>query len=185
MPIRLDVDFDTRALDALDEKTVKAAIRRALSKAGSTALRDMKSEASRRIRQRKRLKVAIVNKAFRLRRPRGNEMDGGEWGLDVSGKAVPLIAYGPRQTKKGVSVEVNRGKRTLIKGAFVATSKGVKSVFMRKGSERLPIKALMGSRPVDALLHAGEADGVQQRGARSFGDTFNRLLPLELEKGKG
>jgi hypothetical protein len=45
-------------------------------------------------------------------------------------------------------------------------------------------RELLGSRPVDALLHQGEAEAVAERGARSLRDTFGRLLPVELEKGR-
>jgi hypothetical protein len=52
----------------------------------------------------------------------------------------------------------------------------------RRGKARLPIQELRGSRPVDALLHKGEADGVAARGGKSFGETFTRVLPLEIGK---
>jgi hypothetical protein len=82
-----------------------------------------------------------------------------------------------------VSVEVNRGKRTLIPGAFIATMpNGHKGVFKRLGKGRLPIKELLGSRPVDALLHEGETDAVAARGGKSFDETFQRVLPLEIGK---
>jgi hypothetical protein len=72
-----------------------------------------------------------------------------------------------------VNVEVDRGKRTLVKGAFVATMKsGHVGIFRREGKARLPIKELRGSRPIDALLHAGEAQGVAERGGASFAATL-------------
>jgi hypothetical protein len=185
MSVTTDVTWDAKGLQALRPGRLDRAVARALSKAGSTALRDMRSEASKRIRQRKRLKAGVVSRAFRLRRPRKTTIDGQEWALDVSGKPVSLTAYPHRQTKAGVSVEINRGKRTLIKSAFVATMEsGKRGVWLRMGKERLPIRELLGSRPIDALLHEGEAAGVSARGARSFGAAFERLLPLEIAKGK-
>lgn len=198
MPVK--VEWNSEELAALHPGKVMPAIRRAVRKAGSTALRDMRSEAKKRIRQRKRIKAGVIGKAFRLRRPKGSkELDGGRWSLDVSGKPVSLTAYPHRATKKGVSVTVNRGKRTLIKGGFLATMTragglggsavgahaGHANIFKRLGKERLPIRKYLGSRPVDALMHKGEAEGVQDRGARSFNATFQRLLPMELERGKG
>lgn len=178
------------------------AIARACNKAGATALRDMRSEASKRIRARKRIKARDIAKALRLRKPSRSLIEG-EWAVDVSGVAVPLIAYPHREiagtgtqgrsrrTGKftsgvrggGVQVEVNRGKRTLLKEAFIARMKsGHEGIFMRRGPKSLPINELLGSRPVDALLHAGEAEAVAARGARSLGATFERLLPLEIAK---
>lgn len=200
MSIRLGVHVDSRELAALGDKRLRGAFVRAMQKAGSTALRDMKSEANKRVRARKRIKVKFISRSFHLRRPRGsgNVIDGKEWALDVRGNRVSLTAYPHRQTKipkgpqsrrskrpGGVSVEVNRGKRTLIKGAFIATMKsGHQGVWIRQGAGRLPIRELLASRPVDALLHKGEAEGVSERGGRSFGATFTRLLPMELDKVK-
>jgi len=55
-------------------------------------------------------------------------------------------------------------------------------VFRRIGKARLPIRELRGSRPVDALLHKGEALAVGVRGRESFAATFTRVLPLEVGK---
>lgn len=183
MSVGISVKWDRSQIAALETGPLKAALKRALRKAGATALRDMRSEASKRIRARKRIKSRYITRALTLRRAKGGDIAGMEWALDVSGEPVPLTAYPFRQTKKGVSVEVNRGKRTLVKGSFVATMKsGHTGVFQRRGSARLPIRELTGSRPVDALLHQGEADGVAARGGRSFGETFTRVLPLEIGK---
>ena len=183
MSISITAQWDRSQIGYLETGKLKGALMRALRKAGSTALRDMRSEASKRIRARKRIKSRYITRAITLRRARGADIAGMEWALDVSGTPVPLVAYPARQTRKGVSVEVNRGKRTLVKHSFIATMKsGHKGVFRRRGTARLPIEELRGSRPVDALLHKGEADAVAERGGRSFGATFVRVLPLEIGK---
>jgi len=183
MAVGISVKWDRSQIAALETGKLKGALKRALRKAGATALRDMRSEASKRIRARKRIKVSYIRRALTLARPSGGDISDMSWALNVSGEPVPLTAYPFRQTKKGVSVEVNRGKRTLVKGAFVATmASGHKGVFKRRGKARLPIKELTGSRPVDALLHEGEADGVAARGGASFEATFQRVLPLEIGK---
>ncbi len=179
----VDVSFDKSGIQALATGPLKRALVRALRKAGATALRDMRAEASKRIRARKRIKVSYISRALTLARPKGSDIASLEWALNVSGDPVPLIAYPHRQTTKGVSVEVNRGKRTLVQGAFVATMRsGHEGVFRRRGKARLPIEELRGSRPVDALLHKGEAEGVAERGGRSLGETFRRVLPLEIRR---
>lgn len=180
------VTWDTKALRGLETPRMTAAIARAVRKAAATSLRDMRSEASKRVRARKRLRAGIVHKAIHLKRPRisTRSIDGADWGLNISGKAVSLAQYPHRQTKRGVSVEVNKGKRTLVKSAFITTLKsGRRGIWVREGKARLPIRELLGSRPVDALLHEGEAEGVQERGRASFASTFARMLPIELGKG--
>ncbi len=182
--MKITFSWDSRAAAALAHG-LEGAVLRALSKAGSTALRDMRAEAGKRIRQRKRLRLSFISRAFTLRRPRRSSIDRMEWALEVSGKPVPLVGYPHRQTKRGVSVEVNVGKRTLVEHAFEARMKsGHVGVFKRRGKGRLPIAEQFGSRPVDALLHAGEADAIADRGQRTLGATFERLLPLEIEKAR-
>lgn len=183
MSIAIEAKWDRSGIAALETGPLKAALKRALRKAGATALRDMRSEASKRIRDRKRIKSRYIARALTLRRARGSDITSMEWALDVSGEPVPLVAYPHRQTKKGVSVEVNRGKRTLVKGSFLASMRsGHEGVFRRRGKARLPIDELLGSRPVDALLHEGEAAAVAERGGKSFAETFVRVLPLEVGK---
>ncbi len=183
MSVGITIKWETAGIKAL--RPLDKSIARALSKAGSTALRDMRSEASKRIRQRKRLQAGVISKAFHLRRPKATSIDGMLWALDVSGKPVRLIDYPHRQTRKGVSVEVNRGKRTLVVHAFIARmTSGHEGIFRRVGRARLPIHELLGSRPVDALLHEGEVESVAARGEASFVATFERVLPLEMAKEK-
>lgn len=183
MSISIQAKWDRSQIGALETGKLKGALVRALRKAGATALRDMRSEGSKRVRARKRISPRYITRAFTLRRAKGSDIGGLEWALDVGGAPVPLVAYPARQTRKGVSVEVNRGKRTLLKGSFIATmASGHKGVFRRTGKARLPIHELLGSRPVDALLHEGEAQAVADRGGRSFGETFLRVLPLEIDK---
>lgn len=198
MSLRVEVKWDKSQIAALETGKLKGALRRALSKAGRDALRAMKTDATRRIRARKRIKPRYIRDALTLSRPKGGDIAGMQWALNVSGKPVPLIAYphkvvrgragkrgmGPR-SQGGLAVEVNVGKTTLIRGAFVATMRsGHQGIFKRRGLARLPIHELLGSRPVDALLHQGEADGVAARGGQSFAATFERVLPLEIGKSK-
>lgn len=198
MSVRVEVKWDKSQIAALETGPLKSALKRALRKAGATALRDMRSEAVKRIRARKRIKPSYIRDALTLARPKGGDVASMSWALNVSGKPVPLIAYphkvvrgragkrgmGPR-SQGGLAVEVNVGKTTLIRGAFVATMRsGHQGIFKRRGLKRLPIHDLLGSRPVDALLHQGEADGVAARGGQSFAATFERVLPLEIGKGK-
>ena len=194
--VSIIAEWDKSGIASLDTAKLKAAVRRALRKAGATALRDMRSEASKRIKARKRIASKYISRALSLRTDKGADIADMSWALNVSGQPVPLIAYphravagrtgkrgmGPR-SMGGVSVEVNTGKRTLLRGAFVATmANGHQGIFRRRGAARLPIEELLGSRPVDALLHQGEADAVAARGGQSFGATFTRLLPLEVGK---
>ena len=173
----MQIVIDTKVAGGLWMRRSKAKIAAAARKAGSTALRDMRAEATKRIRKRKKLKAREIRKALILRRAKGSNIESMEWAVDVTGKRVPLSAYPHRQTKAGVSVQVNQGKRSVIRSAFVATMRsGHRGIFIRRGSARLPIVERFGSRPSDALRHAGEAEGVAARGSASFRKRFAALM---------
>lgn len=75
--------------------------------------------------------------------------------LHVSSKGIPLAYFGVRVTSKKriVSVAVKRGQRARPKGAFVATMRHGKNVFIRVGPGRGDVKALYG--PSIAQLFGG------------------------------
>ena len=162
-------------------------------RAKATSLRTMKSETSKRIRKRKRIKVAAVNKAIKIEDNKQRDIRDMAWGVRLRGDKFRLIDYKVTQAKKGVRVSVNKGKRTLVKGAFIATmpkprkkgggfGKAHTGVFRRLGKKRLKIRELLASRPVDAMLHKGEADSVREAGRKAFIKTALRNLKLELDK---
>ena len=192
--LKMRAEFSKEELAALKASRIKPGISRAMKRAAATSIRTMKSEASKRIRKRKRIKVKAVNKAIKVDYNKGREIEDMNWGLRIRGDTFRLVDYPHRQIKKGVSASVNKGKRTVVKGAFIATmpkprkkgggfGKAHVGVFKRVGPARLKIRELLASRPVDALLHEGEADAISAKGRGSFFDTMDRLLAAELDKG--
>jgi hypothetical protein len=168
LQVSVNVDGLVPAILLVERKVLDSA-----RKAGSSALRAMKSEASKRIRQDRPLKVKWVNRLLFVRIPK----KGGElvWHLGAAPAPVPAIAFPTRQTKAGVSVEVNRGRRTLIKGGFLATMKsGHKGVFIRDGKKRLPISEEYTGRISELFAEASPL--VQARGVEVFRSTFQRLM---------
>lgn len=122
-----EVELTRPALRAFRTGNIERAISRAMRKAASTSLRDMRSETSNRVRLRKKLKVKAVNKALALR---NNTIGDVEWAVDVRGDTTRLSDY-RRQLKRGVKVEVNKGQRAPIQSAFIATlASGHKGVFI-------------------------------------------------------
>ena len=200
MAIELSLKWDQKQLKALRGAGLERAITRAVSKAGGDAIRAMRAEANRQVRARKRMKAGKVTKGLRLNFPRGaRHIDDLVWRVDVSGEPVQLFAYPNRQVKRGVSVAVNVGKRTIVKGAFIAKmSSGRIGVFVResdakwrapsKGSKRkksgLPIRELFSSRISDVIRDSGAIPQMHGRGQSVFNASFSRLLPLEIGKAK-
>lgn len=168
----LTATVDIRDLGGLLGGPSKPALR-AARLAGSSALRAMRAEASRLIRERKAMKLSAVRDALDVLFPSAS----GElvWALRAKAKPMPVIAFNARQTRRGVSVEINVGKRSLIRGAFIATMKsGHTGVFYRQGKARLPIEEAYTSRISDVLNDV--APEVAKRGVEVFQSTFSRLL---------
>lgn len=69
--VSIDVKWDKRGIAALETGPLKAALKRALNKAGTTALRDMRSEASKRVKARNRIASKYITRALTMARPKG------------------------------------------------------------------------------------------------------------------
>jgi len=155
-------------------------ISKAARMAGSDALKGMRAEASRLIRERKAIKLSAVHDALDMLFPRaGGEMI---WILRAEPRPMRVYAFAARQTRAGVSVEINKGKRVLIRHAFIATMKsGHTGVFYRTGEfgrNRNPklekIDEAYTSRVSDVL--GDVAPAVAQRGEDVFRKSFARLF---------
>lgn len=186
MSAAIELVWDSRDLDVWRENRIEYALGRALSRSGGDAARAMKTVAGRKVRERKAMKLNRVNRALPLTFPTSKEISRLAWRMDVSGALVPVAAFPHRQTHAGVSVQINKGSRSLIRSAFTARLKsGHLGVFLRKGKARLPIKEAFTTRVSDVFNDQGFIPAVQTRTHAVFSSAFYRLLKLELDKAKG
>lgn len=130
-----------RQLDELHRDIATKATASALNKTVAQA----KTAMSREIRAEFVLPAAKVNEALRINRAQAK---GGLFSLEASlesprkrGRSLNLANFAARQTSKGVSFKVKRnGPRKTIPGSFLINNG--KTVMIRVGKSRLPIKAL-------------------------------------------
>lgn len=157
-------------------------------RAGVDALRAMRAEASRQIRKTKNLKVSAIGKRITTSVHKGSLA----WTVRASGESMPIGAFGGirqigmgrRRVKKrkdgsrrgGVMVEINKGSRKFIPGAFIATMKsGHKGVFRRERRKtRLPINELFTTTVADAFKDA--TPFIAARGQEVFMRAFQRNM---------
>jgi hypothetical protein len=175
------LEWDQKALGVT--KKIDRAITSALSKAGGDSIRAARASAKREIRNTTRIKAKyLANKALPLTFPRGRKtINSLVWRMDVSGAAVPMGEYPRRKVKAGVSVEIKKGKRVLVKSAFLARTKtGVIGVFRRPSKERYPMGHLLTSRVSD--IFPSVEPRVSYRAQFVFRNAFARLLSLEIAK---
>ena len=124
----------------LRQDIARQATARALNRTVEGARTDMSREIRREfavtagyVRQRLSIRRAGASGALRLTA----ELRGG----DGKRRSANVIAFGARQTGKGVSVKIKRqGGRKVITNAFIANQG--RTVFIRTGAKRLPITAV-------------------------------------------
>lgn len=187
--IRLSIKLDSRELNPFRSGAAQRAIFTALRKAGNTAIRRMRAVSKRKIREEKRIKAKYLSdKALPITLPRGAKgIESLVWRMDVSGASVPLGEYPVRQTRRGVSVRVNKntGPKTIL-GAFIRLRKdGRTGVFKRPGNERYPMGHKLSSSVDQVFRDKGFIPDVQDQTLEVFQRDFERLVPLELDKTKG
>lgn len=127
------------SVDALKSGQMNRAIAMALNRTAD----GVRVDSSREIRKRYRIKVATVNKTFSFQRATADRLVAV---VQVRGRPLSLGGFDPRQTRRGVTVNV-KGSRKLIAHAFLRILKTDRGdsysvVFIRKGRSRYPIQAL-------------------------------------------
>lgn len=124
-----------------DAKQVKRALRgikggreKVLTRALNKTIRPVQTAAVRGIAKDMRIKQKDVRKAIRLQRANYAHLNAY---IEASGKRLPLIAFGARQTRRGVSYKSWGGGRKTVPGAFIARMpSGHRGVFIRYGNKR-------------------------------------------------
>lgn len=112
-------------------------IKRGVSNAINHTLGVSKTMVRRSIQGQYKIRAKELNKAMRIQRASARQPV--QYGMLIAkGSPLPLIGFGARQVKRGVSVNVLSG-RTVIKKAFIGSMRtGYRGVFARgtySGSE--------------------------------------------------
>lgn len=176
-------EWSSTGIEAFERRRVRLAVVRAMKKAGGDAIRAVRAQAKRGTRERVRLRAGyLADKAFPLAFPSGTSLESLAWRMDVSGREVPLGEYPRRQVKRGVSVEVQRGRRAVIESAFLAKGRASREgVFLRPTEKRYPMGHRLGPSVADSMADGRVPGAALERGAQVLESAFYRLLKLELD----
>ena len=147
MKLEIRADF-SRMKDSLKKLSRDiAANDKAMARAINKATAMGRTEMARAIRDEFNLSVSKARDKLQIRKAfatSGNLTIKGElFSKDPSGKrrAINLISFGAKATRKGLSVKIKRGgPRVLFRNGFIG-NKG-RTAFERVGDKRLPIKPL-------------------------------------------
>lgn len=123
---------------ALGERDARLVARRTLVRAMGMA----NTRAVRALAAETGLVQARIRRSVKLERPTLTNLVAA---LVVTGRPIPRLAFGARQTRKGVTFRSAGGRRELLTSAFLAKMPtGHRGVFLRKGKKRLGIKEQFG-----------------------------------------
>jgi hypothetical protein len=170
-------------------KATPAAVNRAVLRAGGDSVRALRAEAVRTVRDRKAIKAGKLRGSMKLIFPTNKQAQVLKWVMGTAVETTPVGDYPHRQVKRGVSVQINKGRRVVMRGYFAAEmASGHKGVFKRKGPKRVmtrgkfagkrrqPIKEAFTSRIVDVFADEGFNAAVLERANTVFRSTFDRNM---------
>lgn len=103
--------------------------------------------------------------------------------LVAAGRRLAIIKFRAKQTATGVNVEIRRGRRKAVKGAFIARMRsGHVGVMRRRGKKRLPIAELR-TIGVDAMMSSREIFSKARRFIEArFRKVFEQEIKFEMLK---
>lgn len=184
----ININIDERELRYFQRRLDEKKVARAARKAGNEAIRKMQRAAIASVRAKKRIKSATVRRRLPLVLPSQRAtLEQLAWRMQISGRPISVGAYPSRQTKNGVSVEINVGSRKTFKHAFIAVvpSNGFRGVFTRgqAGAPRYPIRSLVSSSIGDTFKDAGTVDAIRDVGRATLAAAFPRLAQQEIDRG--
>lgn len=171
----ITVDINRAARDlrwqfsTLSDKDAEVAIMRAINRTLTMA----KTATSKEIRKVYNIKAGNIKEALLLKKASRASLSGY---ITISGSPLPIIAFGARQTSKGVSFAIMKGKRTVLPGAFITNVGNHRGVFA-KGSYK-------GKAGFDFRKHRlGKAPKFTKRGIKAYPDlNINEMRTVSLPK---
>lgn len=163
-----------KVLASISSGIEKKAAVNALNRAADQA----KTQAKREMTKKYSFKSSEVGKTIAVYKAHSGRV---EATVLSSGKRTPLLAMGARQTKKGVTVKVSKGRK-LIPSAFIATMKsGHKGVFKRLTSKNLPFKELYTIAIPEGFASKDVMDAMKDKMSEVFFKRFEHELKRLIE----
>jgi len=152
-----EIRYDNNKIKQLERELAgfpKNSLPKVMSRALNRTATEARTKTSRMLAGEIGLKVKDVRERITLSRASYRNWRSS---IKISRRRIPLIRFGAKQTKKGVTYK-KAGERVLIRHAFVTTmASGHTGVFKRKFSSRLPISELRGPSLGQVYVNAQDA----------------------------
>jgi len=112
------------------------------------------TEATRRVRETWNIKIRAAKAQLPITRSNAETLRAT---IRVKGGPIALMAFGPKQTRRGISIKVRRGKQTVLRHAFLATMQsGHTGVFYRRGPKVQPRRGRYAGRIIKRGPRSGQ-----------------------------
>ena len=183
----MKVQLDTKAVEQVKKairqigfdanKQIKIGIGKAAGK--------VKIAAARQVRTALKVKVSILKKAIRIKRPPSDDILSQIIILGY-GYPIPLKYFGAQQTEKGVTYKIDprfRNKSTLQDAFILDRYKG--HVFRRSGKNRGPLIRMNGPAPGDVYEKAGVVDVALKKANEELPKQIRERLRYLIVKAQG
>lgn len=181
--VRGSMDKVIAHMGRLKKGVVEKAAPRALNK----VIDQVATATAREIRDAGyKLKVGIIKKNLTKQRAGPGKLVAK---VRASGRPIPLIHYGARETAKGVSVDVLNGRKVITSAFIAIKANGMKAVYVRAGSSHkkvvkngraiwsgLPIKELYGPSVPDGLANQAVQEALQRLVEEKFPDILRQQI---------
>jgi len=152
----------------------------AIARAVNRTLSTVQTATVRALATNTNLAQKDVRKALSITRARPGNPEGV---LRVTGRRIPLLAFGARQTRGGVTYRLGQG-RGLAPSAFLATMRsGHRGVFKRKGSPRLPITELFGPSLPHVVVNQRIFEALQVKGQETLKARLEHEIQFLIDRG--
>lgn len=145
----VDVSMSVRELAASLANLSAGFREQAVPIALNDMVKQVRTQASRQIRQTYNIKSAVLKKNMVIKFAMQSNLTAS---VIASVGSLPVAAFNARQTKTGVAVTIKKGNTKTIAHAFIATMQsGHRGAFVRTGDARFPIKELFTIGPSRAF----------------------------------
>jgi uncharacterized FlaG/YvyC family protein len=185
----LEIKFDEKRLDEIRRmlRDIPNAMPKVISRGINRTTTSTRAEIARQISAEVKITQSAVKKGIKVTKATQTRWQAD---LDLFAKRIPLIKFGAKQLKKGVSYRISKsgGRKKITDPArpFIQTlPSGHKGVFRRKtpGTKRLPIVQLKGPS-IGGVFEgaAGIAAEVQESSSLKLTKNIDRQIAFILSR---
>lgn len=184
----MQVEISIRDLEQVQDliAVYPARVKKASRRSVNLTAKRVSTESSRNISRDYTIKQRELKANIKRKLARGSNPNAY---IDFFKEFMPLDKFrhngrlGVRR-KKGLLVQVRKGRKTLYNGAFLGSTAGGLKIFKREGKLRLPIKRLLGPA-ISQMVTKENLEQMELSAKERFLNAFNHEMLEGFRYGRG